>query len=372
MKPTLVLILIVLSIYPCYSQEIIEPNQVILTRDCVMDVIENEFLNYAPYFTSLGINDLSIQEECFCFHLSAFHTHLTGETMHHIMTLTIQLVDDSNYSVLKKDTSQLGPPYSGSLIREASFVVIDDMKFELEDSFIYGDSVHDVEWDVGYDDQKQITCAELSHNKKWIGGVTSYHHNNIMSGGYYPDYHWYNINIWDSIDGKLLFEGVSPHIELFYGRHTPNKYYFYFAPAIKSYFTSDSRYYIAVLHDKVYDDRSRRNDPKISGDDNGTFWVSGTVAHFFDIQTLTFLPANRDVEFTSDEKYYVTERDGLPSLVDAETHYVLLRYDPGSTMTACGFSPDDARLYIACEDLKVYEFSSHVPDTAVVDWAVFE
>ncbi len=95
-------------------------------------------------------------------------------------------------------------------------------------------------------------------------------------------------------------------------------------------------------------------------------------SYLIDTETFTFLLANRDVEFTSDEKYYVTERDGLPSLVDAETHDVLLRYDPGSTMTACGFSPDDAKLYIACEDLKVYEFSSHVPDTAVKDWAIFE
>ncbi len=101
-------------------------------------------------------------------------------------------------------------------------------------------------------------------------------------------------------------------------------------------------------------------------------WFLIPFSYLIEVETFEFLPANRDVAFSSDEKYYVTERDGLPSLVDAETHDVLLRYDPGMIMTACGFSPDDARLYIACEDLKVYEFSSHVPDTAVEDWAVFE
>jgi len=104
----------------------------------------------------------------------------------------------------------------------------------------------------------------------------------------------------------------------------------------------------------------------------GERYISTSYSYLIDIETFTFLPANRDVAFTSDEKYYVTERDGMPSLVDMETHDVLLRYDPGSTMTACCFSPDDARLYIACEDLKVYEFPSHVPDTAVENWAVFE
>jgi hypothetical protein len=101
-------------------------------------------------------------------------------------------------------------------------------------------------------------------------------------------------------------------------------------------------------------------------------FVAITNSYLMDVETFKFLPANRDVEFTSDEKYYVTERNGLPSLVDVETHDLLLRYDPGSTMTACCFSPDDAKLYIACEDLKVYEFPSHVPNTAVEDWAVFE
>ena len=40
--------------------------------------------------------------------------------------------------------------------------------------------------------------------------------------------------------------------------------------------------------------------------------------------------AERDVAFTSDERWLVTERDGMPTLVDAETGANLQRYDIGA------------------------------------------
>jgi len=86
------------------------------------------------------------------------------------------------------------------------------------------------------------------------------------------------------------------------------------------------------------------------------------------VENLEFLPANRDVAFTSDSRYYVTELDGLPSLVDANTRETIHRYDPGHTMTSCAFSEDEQKLYIACEDLQIYEFDSGLPQTAVSKW----
>ncbi|MFB3788991.1 MAG: hypothetical protein ACE15F_21740, partial [bacterium] len=82
--------------------------------------------------------------------------------------------------------------------------------------------------------------------------------------------------------------------------------------------------------------------------------------------------AEQDVAFATDERWQVTERDGMPTLVDAETGANLQRYDIGETniMTAACFSPDDRQLYIAGIDRKIYVFDSHLPSHAP-GWEVY-
>jgi hypothetical protein len=221
--------------------------------------------------------------------------------------------------------------------------IIDDNAILLDNSS--GGSPQ-VTYDTCFDYEiKQLAAQDINGENKLIGGLIEWSTNTCDGhNGHYS----YTADFW-SPDGKHIW-----------GMNIERDKYFWGLPDVtKLRFIKNGEFLtfnLSVPGNGIIGER----------------YISTSYSYLIDVETFTFLPANRDVTFTSDEKYYVTERDGLPSLVDVETHDVLLRYDPGSTMTACGFSPDDARLYIACEDLKVYEFSSHVPDTAVENWAVFE
>ena len=96
------------------------------------------------------------------------------------------------------------------------------------------------------------------------------------------------------------------------------------------------------------------------------------LCYLLNTDTLELWPAHGDVAFTSDERWLVTERDGVPTLVDAETGNSIQRYDIGETniMTAACFSPDDRQLYIAGIDRKIYVFDSHLPSRAA-GWEVY-
>ena len=86
--------------------------------------------------------------------------------------------------------------------------------------------------------------------------------------------------------------------------------------------------------------------------------------YLINTQTFEQYEAACDVAFTSDSRYFVTERNGLPTLVDANTNENLLQYDPGVRMTAATFSPDNQTLYIAGSDNIVYVFDSNLPTRA--------
>jgi len=96
------------------------------------------------------------------------------------------------------------------------------------------------------------------------------------------------------------------------------------------------------------------------------------LCYLLNTNTLELWPAHGDVAFTSDERWLVTGREGMPTLVDAVTGADLQRYDIGETniMTAACFSPDDRQLYIAGIDQKIYFFDSHLPSRAA-GWEVY-
>ncbi|MBN2328358.1 MAG: hypothetical protein JXR73_14530, partial [Candidatus Omnitrophica bacterium] len=84
-----------------------------------------------------------------------------------------------------------------------------------------------------------------------------------------------------------------------------------------------------------------------------------------------FREVNRDVDFTKDEAYFITERDDMPTLVDVETDENILRYDMPVVMMAACFSPDDRTLYIAGEDNQLYVFDSGLQASAAENWPLY-
>lgn len=96
-------------------------------------------------------------------------------------------------------------------------------------------------------------------------------------------------------------------------------------------------------------------------------------------ETLTEWDVDADVAFTSDSSFFVTLRDGYPSLVSVNSNRVLQRYDIGDTyMLAATFSNDDQTLYIATvkhnptADGTVYVFPSQLPTSSAECWEVYE
>ncbi len=88
--------------------------------------------------------------------------------------------------------------------------------------------------------------------------------------------------------------------------------------------------------------------------------------------TFQYRKVGRDVAFTSDGRFFVTERDGMPSLVETRLDYVWNRYDlEGGQMTAATFSPDDEKLYIATSDYRIFEFNSELPESGTEVWEVY-
>lgn len=74
-----------------------------------------------------------------------------------------------------------------------------------------------------------------------------------------------------------------------------------------------------------------------------------------------------DVAFTTDERYFVTERDLMPTLVEAQSDHNLLQYNMPSRLVAAAFSPDQQQLFLTGTDNKLYIFDSHLP-SGVGDW----
>ncbi|MBN2326459.1 MAG: hypothetical protein JXR73_04830, partial [Candidatus Omnitrophica bacterium] len=81
--------------------------------------------------------------------------------------------------------------------------------------------------------------------------------------------------------------------------------------------------------------------------------------------------ADKDVAFTRDGEYFVTERNEVPSLVRSSTLQTVLTYEIDAPMLAAAFSPDDHRLYIADTTNKIYVFESGV-DSGCEKWEVMK
>ena len=80
---------------------------------------------------------------------------------------------------------------------------------------------------------------------------------------------------------------------------------------------------------------------------------------------------NKDVAFTKDDQFLVTEWKGVPTLFHTSMlGWPLEQYPVPSFMTACTFSPDDKQVYIACEDNKIYVFNVNL-SASTATWELY-
>ncbi len=218
----------------------------------------------------------------------------------------------------------------GELICDATSVMIENDYLELENAYeISSDGF------FGH----QLEHAKLSPDLNYIGGTMYYYR---YGTGLYVS------GIWDSDNGSMLFLEV-PHPE----QHTS----YYVTPSIELKFSPDSKYFVVRGLTEPYFPRGRFSYP---------------TAKMIYLETLKFLQVDKDVAFTSDSRFFVTEREGKPALVDAQGDHVWQWYDIGEDiMTAVTFSPDDERLYIATSANNIYVFESRLPAACVKDWEVY-
>ena len=180
----------------------------------------------------------------------------------------------------------------------------------------------------------------LSYNKKYIGGFV-WNAGNIAV--------LKSIGIWNANNGKII--AYSP-VVFRISDESPGEIEIRFSPS--------DRFLIA------------RYAENHEATDHITERHYEHLCYLLNTNTFELWPAHGDVAFTSDERWLVTGRDGMPTLVDAETGADLQRYDIGekNIMTAACFSPDDRQLYIAGIDRKIYVFDSHLPSHAA-GWEVY-
>ncbi len=213
-------------------------------------------------------------------------------------------------------------------------------KIELEDSH-----THIIEGD--FHQVTELISPSLSFNRKFIGAFLqeySYNEDCSICGSFIKKF----VGIWDANSGKKL-QIISTPLST---SEAPCE--------IEIRFSNFNRFLLA-RYAWNFESNEKIDD-----------YHYEHLCYLLNTDTLELWPAHGDVAFTSDERWLVTERDGMPTLVDAETGADLQRYDIGekNIMTAACFSPDDQKLYIAGIDRKIYVFDSHLPSHAA-GWEVY-
>jgi len=220
------------------------------------------------------------------------------------------------------------------LIHDASSVILDGETMLLENSYFHNQE------DMGGADplitEKTIFSVSLSPNRLFIGGVCR-----ILYHGYHVSGLDNYLQLWSSRDGKELFSQ-------FLGRGYSE---FYFSP--------QGSFLAGRYCDDI--DNGKEQIPR---------WIRGPRSILVNTTTHEKIASSKDVAFTSDDEYFVTERDGVPTLVHARTDTNILRYAMESPMISAAFSPDNQRLYIAGANSKIYVFDSHLPSHAA-GWEVY-
>ncbi len=204
----------------------------------------------------------------------------------------------------------------------------------------------------------------ISPSGRFVGGIR--HLENATP----PDYitsDWEIPTLWNAEDGRLIFTASSMGLpeERFALLDTE---WGWFSYTFEIRFSPDERFFWVRGERYIWPQDSRKYED--------AYDVSPHEFRLFlrvfllDTASNRIQNADKDVAFTSDSQYYVTEMYDLPTLVDARTGAILRRYDPGKRMISATFSTDNQKLYIGCEDNRIYVFDSHLPSHAA-GWEVY-
>lgn len=221
------------------------------------------------------------------------------------------------------------------LVHDASSTVIGNATIVLENAYFDIIKKDYYVYDYAYENQKLRKVA-LCPNPDYIGGMTDY----AFSAEHILVIH-NDIHLWQSQDGKEL-------ITHFLGRGEGSAD-FYFSP-LGTYLVGR------------YCDEHNIND---SVRENETWVFPASILIRTDNREI--IESQKDVAFTQDEQFFVTERDGIPTLVHTATDTDMLHYSIPSPMVSAAFSPNGKRIYIAAANSKIYVFDSRL-DSLVADW----
>ena len=220
-----------------------------------------------------------------------------------------------------------------SIVHDGKSVVIDERQLVLEDSqitYFYHTDLY-----LEY----HLDKAHLSPNKQRIGGLVHYAIVSLEGG----ENEWYIMALWDSITGKTLYREIPPSPD-----YVPSD-----GPGLSIHplslelnFSPDGRFY---FFRQGFVERP---------------WGVLPSLKLLDTETLTLWEADRDVAFSSDMRYLVTERDGLPSLVNIESNTIIHQYQVESPMSACCFSTDDSQVYITTIINELHIFDTGIESSA--------
>jgi hypothetical protein len=253
-------------------------------------------------------------------------------------------------------------PETDSTVTSEDYIFIEhiwDGKLPIDKSIIYVNGVsvnttfgyHErVEYRPGLYSNRIIYEAYLSTQENYIyGGIFE---NDIDSyDSYYFDKRY--IAVWD-LTGKNLLNYVV------------YEWFFELGPRpfvrerdLAEYGISPAEQFLVV---RSYDKKDTFNNSIV-------FY---TDAHVIRIATNEELEAGKDVAFTPDDRYFVTEREGIPTLVNAVTDENLFHYHlPDEVeMVSAVISPDTKTVVIAGIDNTLYFFPSGL-GTSVENWQLF-
>lgn len=245
-----------------------------------------------------------------------------------------------------------GTPNTGELIHDSTSVYINQNQLILENA-------HTPSYSLNFNGQPDplghfyhqaaLDRAIESHNQRLIGGSIV----NVLSDGGRAAQVWHESGLWESATGKLLFRNQTQQeniIELLQDRRFVS---------VETGFSPDDQFFYVREFNQVYFN---------SGTETHT-----TSVELINTETFEQYPADKDVAFTHDGRFYATAVDGFPSLVSTSNGKVRQRYNiDGKIMTATVVSPDDQTVYIATHTNEIYVFPSQLPTSHADGWELYE
>jgi WD40 repeat protein len=252
--------------------------------------------------------------------------------LHHLVQWNMET------SVAGEVETGVGAVHMDLIPSATSSVYVNDQWLPLEHSYY----LPEYEEDIWY----ELKFATRSPDGKTIGGVVLF----SSGGGIIMQQKRSSLSLWDAVDGYLIFQETVEY----------NNNPFSHSPFDIKY-SPTGRFLVlrSMIGIAAYSPTGSPGDVAIPD------------ADLLDIEQKILRKADRDVAFSSDDRYLLTVRDGQPTLVDVATDKNLQSYEMPSHMLSAVFSPDDHEIYIAGEDNKIYVFESGIFSN-VQNWFLYD